>query len=113
MSKVVTIPTCANPFEVSINGKKYLYPAGTVQEVPDEVALIIEQHHKGHEADYQPVEAPFDPGSGVVSYSEPQNLTEAQKAQARENIGAVTEATVEAVVAAKLSVIVNAEEVAY
>lgn len=32
--KKVMIPTCANPFEVDINGKKYIYPAGTEQEVP-------------------------------------------------------------------------------
>ena len=47
--KKVTIPRCAHPFVVNVNGRKYIYPAGTEQEVPDAVAAIIEQHHKNHE----------------------------------------------------------------
>lgn len=47
--KKVTIPSCTNPFVVAINGTKHIYPAGTEQEVPDGVALIIEQHYGGHE----------------------------------------------------------------
>lgn len=42
--KKVTIPTCANPFVVIINGRKYTYPAGETMEVPDEVADVIEWH---------------------------------------------------------------------
>ena len=53
--KAVTIPTCANPFVVIINGKKYTYPAGETVEVPDEVAEIIERHE---EAKPQPEDAP-------------------------------------------------------
>lgn len=59
--KQVKIPDCSNPFVVYINGKKYSYPSGTMQEVPDEVAVIIEQHNEVHKVDYPPVEAPFDP----------------------------------------------------
>lgn len=44
--KTVTIPTCANPFVVIINGKKYTYPAGKTVEVPDEVAEVIERHEE-------------------------------------------------------------------
>ena len=43
----------------------------------------------------------------------PQELDELEKEQARENIGAVTGAEVEAIVAAKLSNITNAEKEAY
>lgn len=48
----------------------------------------------------------------ILRYDE-QNLTEEEKAQVRENSGAVSAADVEAIVDAKLSGIVNAEEVAY
>lgn len=44
MSKIVTIPTCQNPFVVMVNHQKYVYPAGETLEVPDEVAHIIENH---------------------------------------------------------------------
>ena len=48
MSKVVTIPECMRPnFVCEINGRQYSYPAGTTQEVPDEVAEVIE-NHKNH-----------------------------------------------------------------
>ena len=41
----VLIPNTMKPnFCVSINGTKYSYPAGTEQDVPDEVAQIIENH---------------------------------------------------------------------
>ncbi len=46
--KTVTIPTCANPFVVIINGKKYTYPAGETVSVPDEVAEVIERHEEAH-----------------------------------------------------------------
>jgi hypothetical protein len=44
MSKTVTIPTCRNPFEVTVNNKTYTYTAGETVEVPDEVAEVIEAH---------------------------------------------------------------------
>ena len=46
--KKVTIPTCANPFVVMVNGMKYTYPAGETVEVPDDVAAVIEQHDEAH-----------------------------------------------------------------
>lgn len=42
--KTVMIPSSMSPFIVYVNDKKYTYPAGTEQEVPDEVAVVIEQH---------------------------------------------------------------------
>lgn len=53
---------------------------------------------------------PIKPEKTIVKAT---GLSEEQKAQARENIGAVTEADVEDVVNSKLSNIINAEEVAY
>lgn len=44
MSRIVKIPECMNPFDVWVNGAKYSYPAGTEQEVPDNVADVIEHH---------------------------------------------------------------------
>lgn len=46
--KTVTIPTCANPFVVSVNHKTYYYEAGSTVEVPDDVAAVIEQHNLAH-----------------------------------------------------------------
>lgn len=46
--KTVTIPTCANPFVVIVNGIEYTYPAGATVEVPDDVAAVIEQHDEAH-----------------------------------------------------------------
>lgn len=40
--KKVMIPTSMDPFVVEVNGRKYEYPAGTEQEVPEEVAAVIE-----------------------------------------------------------------------
>ena len=54
MSKTVKIPECMNPFEVFINGKHYSYPAGTTQEVPDDVAAVIEAHEQVHEEQTAP-----------------------------------------------------------
>lgn len=71
--KKVQIPTCMSPFIVDVNGKRYIYPAGTEQEVPDEVAIIIENHNKGHEAKHAPTEPPFESGpssGGVSSWNE-------------------------------------------
>ena len=46
MSKVVTIPTCMNPYVVIVNHKEYSYTAGETVEVPDEVAEVIEGHNE-------------------------------------------------------------------
>lgn len=42
MSKVITIPTNRNPFEIMVNNRSYSYQAGASIEVPDEVANAIE-----------------------------------------------------------------------
>lgn len=43
MSKKVRIPSHMMPlFMCNVNGRKYIYPAGTIQEVPDDVASVIE-----------------------------------------------------------------------
>ena len=67
--KTVTIPTCANPFVVIVNGIKYTYPAGATVSVPDDVAAVIEQHDEAHNNPAPaPVVPPFVPetseGSG-------------------------------------------------
>ena len=63
--KKVTIPTCANPFVVIVNGMKYTYPAGETVEVPDDVAAVIEQHHDAHNNPQPaPVVPPFVPSEG-------------------------------------------------
>ncbi len=49
MSKVVTIPTCRNPYVVIVNNKVYSYTAGETIEVPDEVAEVINVHMGVHE----------------------------------------------------------------
>lgn len=63
--KKVTIPTCANPFVVIVNGMKYTYPAGETVEVPDDVAAVIEQHDEAHNnPEPDPVLPPFTPETG-------------------------------------------------
>lgn len=59
--KTVTIPTCANPFVVIVNGIKYTYPAGATVEVPDEVAEVIEQHEEA-KPEPAPVLPPYSGG---------------------------------------------------
>ena len=45
MSKTITIPSgYGNPVVVVINGVKYIYPAGSTQTVPDEVAALLENN---------------------------------------------------------------------
>ena len=43
----VKIPTNANPFTVTVNGKPYSYPAGATVQVPYEVAEVINQISRG------------------------------------------------------------------
>lgn len=38
----VKIPTFMDPFIVEVNGQQYKYPAGTEQNVPEEVAAVIQ-----------------------------------------------------------------------
>ena len=42
MSVIRDIPNSMNPFVCEINGRRYSYPAGTQQSVPEEVASIID-----------------------------------------------------------------------
>ena len=67
--KKVTIPTCANPFVVIVNGMKYTYPAGETVEVPDDVAAVIEQHHDAHN-NPQPEPATPPYSSGAKSWND-------------------------------------------
>lgn len=62
--KKVIIPSSSNPFVVDINGKKYTYQAGTEQEVPDEVAVIIEAYYEHHTAKPEETTPPFSCCSG-------------------------------------------------
>lgn len=59
--KTITIPTCANPFVVIVNGIKYTYPAGATVEVPDDVAEVIEQHEEA-KPEPAPVLPPYSGG---------------------------------------------------
>ena len=45
MSELITIPNCHSPFIVTVNGERYVYPAGETMEVPDHVAHVIRNHH--------------------------------------------------------------------
>lgn len=72
MSKTVLIPNNMNPWECSINGVDYSYPAGTEQEVPDEVAGVIERYYKNQPAPAATV-PPFAAVGGVTSWN---NLTD-------------------------------------
>lgn len=61
MSKTVTIPTDGgNPFVVILGGVKYVYKPGETVEVPDGVALEIEEWERWHEKYYAPTQPPFD-----------------------------------------------------
>lgn len=61
----VKIPECSNPFEVTINGRKYIYEAGIETDVPDDVAKAIEKHKKAHYKDPPEAKAPF----GAISFN--------------------------------------------
>lgn len=72
--KIVTIPTCASPFVVIINDIKYIYPAGETMEVPDEVAVVIEQHYSAHSLLEDAADAPSDDTGGgslgeIIAYN--------------------------------------------
>lgn len=57
----IKIPECSNPFEVTVNGRKYSYEAGIETDVPDDVAKAIEKHHKEHKKEPPEAKAPFMP----------------------------------------------------
>jgi hypothetical protein len=60
MSKTVTIPTGGdNPFVVILGGVKYVYKPGETVEVPDGVALEIEEWERWHEKYYGENVPPF------------------------------------------------------
>lgn len=60
MSKTVTIPTDGgNPFVVILGGVKYVYKPGETVEVPDGVALEIEEWERWHEKYYGENVPPF------------------------------------------------------
>lgn len=61
--KKVIIPSSSKPFVVDINGKKYTYQAGTEQEVPDEVAVIIEAYYEHHNDKPEVTDPPFSGGA--------------------------------------------------
>lgn len=46
------IPEDMRPWECNVNGVKYVYPAGTEQNVPAEVAAIIDAYWEKQEVDY-------------------------------------------------------------
>lgn len=61
MAKTVKIPDNMSPWKAIINGVEYVYPAGTTQQVPDEVADFIERISKV-EPEKAPVTPPFAGG---------------------------------------------------
>ena len=63
MAKSVKIPDNMSPWKAIINGIEYVYPAGTTQEVPDDVAAFIERISKV-EPKKEPVLPPFIPSGG-------------------------------------------------
>ena len=62
----IKIPECSNPFEVTVNGRKYKYEAGIETDVPDDVAKAIEKHHKEHKKEPPEAKAPF----GAISFND-------------------------------------------
>lgn len=46
------IPEDMRPWECNVNGVKYVYPAGTEQNVPAEVAALIDAYWEKQEVDY-------------------------------------------------------------
>lgn len=60
MSKTVQIPEWPYPaWEADINGHKYIYPSGTEQTVPDEVAEMLDQMRAYPRLPVLPVDPPF------------------------------------------------------
>ena len=60
MSKTVHIPEWPYPaWEADINGHKFIYPSGTEQTVPDEVAEMLEQMRQPPSIPNLPTDFPF------------------------------------------------------
>lgn len=71
MSKIVTIPTGGgNPFVVILGGVKYVYKPGETVEVPDGVALEIEEWERWHEKYYGENVPPFGTGGGGADWNQ-------------------------------------------
>lgn len=74
MSKTVLIPDCMSPFIVMVNGVEYVCPAGEMVEVPDDVALVIEQHQKYHDEIEKINNGEGNQGGGGGGSTEPVNF---------------------------------------
>lgn len=74
MSKKVTIPTDGgNPFVVILGGVKYVYKPGETVDVPDGVALEIEERERWRDKYRGAVQPPFAAGGGGVQPDLSQN----------------------------------------
>ena len=74
MSKKVTIPTDGgNPFVVILGGIKYVYKPGETVDVPDGVALEIEEWERWRDKYRGAVQPPFAAGGGGVQPDLSQN----------------------------------------
>ena len=74
MSQTVTIPSCMNPFEVTINNHTYSFKSGESVELPDEVAEVINHHV---DSVPKPLEKEEEvPGGGSSIDIQPLNVTE-------------------------------------
>ena len=65
MSKIVTIPYGMNPFVVLFNGDYYTYTPGETVEVPDGVAVEIEEYKDFLRKRPPAPQAPFNPVAGA------------------------------------------------
>lgn len=54
------IPSVSDPWVAVINGKKYVYPAGTEQYVPAEVAVLIDAQNEHEKPKYPPAQGGGD-----------------------------------------------------
>lgn len=86
--KTVMIPDNASLWIAHINGKKYAYPGGTMQEVPDEVAALI-RSQSAPEAEIR-VEQPWVPHE-VEGYVDNEDIKDyAKKADVMKKSSAIT-----------------------
>lgn len=54
------IPSVSDPWVAVVNGKKYVYPAGTEQYVPAEVAVLIDAQERHEQPKYPPAQGGGD-----------------------------------------------------
>lgn len=64
------IPEDMRPWECNVNGVKYVYPAGTEQNVPAEVAAIIDAYWENQAVDYPETGISFNDLKDKPFYSE-------------------------------------------